>query len=88
MATVNAYLVPIPARARSMSSTARFEALCAAPLDNPLMFGYCYTQLTDVLQEQNSIYRFDRRPKFDPARLAAIQGRTTAIERTQSTHLC
>ena len=60
---------------------ARFEALCAALLDNPLMFGYCYTQLTDVFQEQNGIFRFDRRPKFDLARLAAIQGRSAAIER-------
>jgi beta-galactosidase/beta-glucuronidase len=59
----------------------RFEALCGALLDNPLMFGYCYTQLTDVFQEQNGIYRFDRRPKFDLARLAAIQGRSAAIER-------
>jgi hypothetical protein len=60
---------------------ARFEALCGALLDNPLMFGYCYTQLTDVFQEQNGIYRFDRRAKFDLARLAAIQGRTAASER-------
>ena len=60
---------------------ARFEALCGALLDNPLMFGYCYTQLTDVFQEQNGIFRFDRRPKFDLARLAAIQGRAAAIER-------
>ena len=27
--------------------------------------GYCYTQLTDVEQEQNGIYSFDRTPKFD-----------------------
>ncbi len=59
---------------------ARFEALCGALLDNPLMFGYCYTQLTDVFQEQNGIYRFDRRPKFDLARLAAVQRRPAAIE--------
>ena len=60
---------------------ARFEALCASLLDNPRMFGYCYTQLTDVFQEQNGIYRFDRRPKFDGQRLRAIQGRQAAIER-------
>jgi beta-galactosidase/beta-glucuronidase len=61
---------------------ARFDALCSALLDNPRMFGYCYTQLTDVFQEQNGIFRFDRRPKFDAARLAAIQGRKAAIEPT------
>lgn len=59
---------------------ARFTGLCGALLDNPAMFGYCYTQLTDVFQEQNGIYTFDRRPKFDLERLRAIQGRAAAIE--------
>ncbi|OGV65710.1 MAG: beta-galactosidase [Lentisphaerae bacterium RIFOXYB12_FULL_65_16] len=58
----------------------RFEGLCNVLLDNPDMFGYCYTQLTDVFQEQNGIYRFDRRPKFDLKRLRLIQGRSAAIE--------
>ena len=34
-------------------------------LDNPKLVGYCYTQLTDVEQEQNGIYNYDRTPKFD-----------------------
>ncbi|NUQ01611.1 MAG: beta-galactosidase [Armatimonadetes bacterium] len=59
----------------------RFESLCAALLDHPLMFGYCYTQLTDVYQEQNGIFRFDRRGKFDLERLRAAQQRVAAIER-------
>ena len=58
----------------------RFESLCRVLLDNPLMFGYCYTQLTDVFQEQNGVIRFDRRLKFDMARLRAIQQRPAAIE--------
>ena len=29
------------------------------------VWGYCYTQLTDVEQEQNGIFYYDRRPKFD-----------------------
>jgi hypothetical protein len=58
----------------------RFQGLCQALLGNPRMFGYCYTQLTDVFQEQNGIYTFDRRPKFDPSRLRAIQGQAAAIE--------
>jgi len=58
----------------------RFEGLCAALLDNPAMFGYCYTQLTDVYQEQNGIYTFDRRAKFDLKRLREIQQRRAAIE--------
>jgi hypothetical protein len=44
------------------------------------MFGYCYTQLTDVFQEQNGIFFFDRKPKFDLARLRRIQTRVAAIE--------
>jgi beta-galactosidase/beta-glucuronidase len=59
---------------------ARFEALCHTLLDNPGMFGYCYTQLTDVFQEQNGIYTFDRSPKFDLERLCRIQTRTAAYE--------
>jgi hypothetical protein len=44
------------------------------------MFGYCYTQLTDVFQEQNGIYTFDRRKKFDMKRIRAAQTRKAAIE--------
>ena len=58
----------------------RFEGLCRVLLDDPSMFGYCYTQLTDVFQEQNGIYKFDRKPKFDAQRLRAIQTAPAAIE--------
>lgn len=33
----------------------RYEGLTAALLDNPKMLGFCYTQLTDIEQEQNGI---------------------------------
>jgi beta-galactosidase/beta-glucuronidase len=59
----------------------RFEGLTSVLLDNPEMFGYCYTQLTDVYQEQNGIYRFDRTPKFDTDRIRAAQTRPAAIEK-------
>lgn len=58
----------------------RFTRLCAILLDDPAMFGYCYTQLTDVYQEQNGIYGFDRSIKFDMDRIRAAQLRTAAIE--------
>lgn len=58
----------------------RFEKLCAILLDDVNMFGYCYTQLTDVFQEQNGIYRFDRSVKFDMNRIRAAQQRPAAIE--------
>lgn len=34
--------------------------------------GFCYTQLTDVEQEQNGIYRYDRSAKFEMKRVAEI----------------
>ena len=36
------------------------------------VWGYCYTQRTDVEQEQNGIYFYDRTSKFDMKRIHAI----------------
>ncbi|GAA3613706.1 glycoside hydrolase family 2 protein [Microlunatus ginsengisoli] len=58
----------------------RFDGLVSVLLDNPAMFGYCYTQLTDVFQEQNGIYRFDRTTKLDVDRISTAQQRTAAYE--------
>ncbi len=60
----------------------RYEGLVSALLDNPDMFGFCYTQLTDVEQEHNGLYYYDRRPKFDLKRLHAITARAAAYEKT------
>ena len=59
---------------------ARFKALTDTLLDNPYIFGMCYTQLTNVEQEQNGLYTYDRRAKFDPAWVASVVGRKAAIE--------
>jgi beta-galactosidase/beta-glucuronidase len=59
----------------------RFAGLVETLLDDPTMFGYCYTQLTDVYQEQNGIYSFDRGEKFDMARIRRVQQRPAAIEK-------
>ncbi len=58
----------------------RFEGLVSALLDNPRICGFCYTQFTDVMQEQNGLFRFDRTPKFDVERLRATVSRRAAIE--------
>jgi hypothetical protein len=58
----------------------RFQGLCDAQLDNPSLFGFCYTQLTDVEQERNGLYYYDRTPKFDVAKLHAIVAKKAAIE--------
>lgn len=49
----------------------RLEALTDVILSQPHISGYCYTQLTDVEQEQNGIYNYDRTEKFAIARIAA-----------------
>jgi beta-galactosidase/beta-glucuronidase len=58
----------------------RFAGLTEVLLGDPLMFGYCYTQLTDVFQEQNGVYRFDRSDKLDVDRVRAAQLRPAASE--------
>lgn len=60
---------------------ARFKGLVDVLLDNPKMCAFCYTQLTDVYQEKNGMYAFDRRAKFDAEKLHAIMSRTAAIEK-------
>ncbi len=50
----------------------RLEGLTDAINAVPYMSGYTYTQLTDVEQEQNGIYNYDRTPKFDMERVRAI----------------
>ena len=58
----------------------RLRGLTDALLDNPAVFAYCYTQLTDVEQEQNGLYTYDRRPKFPPEQIRAILARRAAVE--------
>jgi len=50
----------------------RLEALTDVILRQQHISGYCYTQLTDIEQEQNGIYTYDRSEKFDMARIAAV----------------
>ena len=58
----------------------RLKGLTDVLLDNPNIMGLCYTQLTDVEQEQNGLYTYDRRPKFDPALIYPIFAKKAAIE--------
>ena len=59
---------------------ARYKGLTDALLDNYMMFGFCYTQLYDVEQEQNGLYTYDREPKFDMNIFKEINSRKAAIE--------
>jgi len=58
----------------------RFEALCAALMDNPRFFGFCYTQLYDIEQEVNGLYTYERKLKFNPERIRDVLTRRAAIE--------
>ncbi len=50
----------------------RLEALTDVLLGFEHIFGFCYTQLTDIEQEQNGIYNYDRTEKFDMKRIKKI----------------
>ncbi|MDO8684675.1 MAG: hypothetical protein Q7N50_14515, partial [Armatimonadota bacterium] len=52
----------------------RIGGLTKALTSHPHIAGFCYTQLTDVEQERNGIYTYDRKPKFDAERLEKAFG--------------
>ena len=60
---------------------ARYKGLTEAMLKNKRMLGFCYTQLTDVEQEQNGVYYYDRAPKYDVKRLYEINTQIAEIEK-------
>ena len=58
----------------------RFRGLTDVLLDCPAIGGLCYTQLTDLEQEVNGLYTYDRQAKFDPAVFRAILQRRSVVE--------
>ncbi len=58
----------------------RLKGLTDVLLDNPCISAYCYTQLTDIEQEQNGLYTYDRKPKFPPEVIHPILSGKAAIE--------
>ena len=59
---------------------ARYKGLTDALLDNPKFLGFCYTQLTDVEQEQNGVFTYNREKKFDSKFFYNVNTRKAAIE--------
>ena len=59
---------------------ARYEGLTEALLNNPEIFGFCYTQLYDVEQEVNGLYTYGRAQKFDISLIQKINQQKAAIE--------
>lgn len=50
----------------------RFKGVTEAIYEIPYCQGFCYTQLTDVMQEINGLLSPERKPKMDIARIKAI----------------
>lgn len=50
----------------------RYQATTEAIIDIPYNQGFCYTQLTDVMQEINGLLTPDRKPKMDTERFCRI----------------
>lgn len=59
----------------------RFKGLSEALLFNPYITGFCYTQLTDVEQETNGLYTYDRKEKFDVSFFYDVLTQKAAIEK-------
>ncbi|MBR5451543.1 MAG: beta-galactosidase [Clostridia bacterium] len=58
----------------------RYKGLTDALLDSEHIFGFCYTQLYDVEQEQNGLLTYQREGKFDAEKIREINLRKAAIE--------
>ncbi len=56
----------------------RYRQLVDALIDSPAVAGFCYTQLTDTLQEKNGLLTEERVPKIEPGVLRRINRRPAA----------
>ena len=50
----------------------RYSSITGAVRNTPYIRGYCYTQLTDVMQEVNGLMTADRRVKVDPEKIKIV----------------
>jgi beta-galactosidase/beta-glucuronidase len=55
-----------------------YRELVDALLDSPALSGFCYTQLTDTLQEKNGLLTEARRPKVEAREVRQVNRRTAA----------
>lgn len=58
----------------------RLSGLTDTLLENDKIFAFCYTQLTDVEQEQNGLLTYSRKFKFPPERYRAVFAKKSVIE--------
>ena len=50
----------------------QYDRVMSTIIRSDFIFGFCYTQLTDVEQEINGILTYDRKPKCDLAKIKAV----------------
>lgn len=62
---------------------AKIEEQADVMLADPGIVGYCYTQLTDVEQEENGVYCYDRTPKVPDGALKRIFGKKPDWDKTR-----
>ncbi len=65
------------------SFAAKVDELVRPLLANPAIIGFCWTQLTDTLQETNGLLTEHREPKVDPAILRDIFNQPAAANPTE-----
>lgn len=53
----------------------QYEHVIRTILESDLVYGFCYTQLSDVEQETNGLLTHDHAPKCDPAKIREINSR-------------
>lgn len=61
----------------------RLEGQVSAVLATDHIAGFCFTQITDVEQEKNGIYTYDRQTKFDMNRIRQIITKSRAKARSE-----
>lgn len=62
----------------------RYVGLTDTIVTNSRMFGFCYTQLYDIEQEQNGLYTYERKRKFNDEiyeRIIAVNTKIAEIEK-------
>ena len=84
-----------PEKGRAGSATARYRtpSACSRSIGNwstailasPAVAGFCYTQLTDILQETNGLLTAGREPKVDPERIREVTAGYTDAVPSEST---
>ena len=57
----------------------RYSGLTTVLLHHPRVCGFCYTQLTDIEQEQNGLFRYDRSKKLSDSVYEMIRKANTQI---------